>query len=425
MASVALSTKAVGSTVKLKVNGTAREFLVVHQGKPSSLYDESCNGTWLLMKDCYESRQWHSSNSNSYKASTIHSYLNGTFLNLFDADIREVIKQVKIPYVNGTGNSAVASGSSGLSCKIFLLSGREVGFSTSDNQYFPNDGAKLSYFESGTGSSALNKRIAKLNGSATLWWLRSPGTGSTRVAWRVYSNGSYYNGHCTNSYGIRPALVLPSDLLVSDDGSVQTNTPPTITSTSGNSGVNLGSKAAAFSFKYTPSDADGNKLTVKEKLDGVVKKTRSNVTSGTQLTFECTSTAAEFQKILNGTHTITIEASDGQETATFTATFTKAVTEATITLDEPLAVEGDITVAILAVTGDIPVDAEYTVEVTNNAKDSSPVWQDATTEVKNGTNIVFENHANTNGAAFNFRITVKRGSSNTGGHISGVSGAFQ
>ena len=425
MASVALSTKAVGSTVKLKVNGTAREFLVVHQGKPCSLYDESCNGTWLLMKDCYESRQWHSSNSNSYKASTIHSYLNGTFLNLFDADIREVIKQVKIPYVNGTANSAVASGSNGLSCKIFLLSGREVGFSTSDNQYFPNDGAKLSYFESGTGSSALNKRIAKLNGSATDWWLRSPVTYDTGYAWYVNSNGIYININCTVSYGIRPALVLPSDLLVSADGSVQTNTPPTITSTSGNSGVNLGSKDAAFSFKYTPSDADGNKLTVKEKLDGVVKKTRSNVTSGTQLTFECASTAAEFQKILNGTHTITIEASDGQETATFTATFTKAVTEATITLDEPLAVEGDITVAILAVTGEIPVDAEYTVEVTNNAKDSSPVWQDATTEVKNGTNIVFENHANTNGAAFNFRITVKRGSSNTGGHISGVSGAFQ
>lgn len=425
MASVALSTKAVGSTVKLKVNGTAREFLVVHQGKPSSLYDESCNGTWLLMKDCYESRQWHSSNSNSYKASTIHSYLNGTFLNLFDADIREVIKQVKIPYVNGTANAAVASGANGLSCKIFLLSGYEVGFRQSDNQYFPIDGAKLSYFEAGTGSSALNKRIAKLNGSATYWWLRSPYTSDAGYAWFVSSSGSYNNYYCAYSCGIRPALVLPSDLLVSADGSVQTNTPPTITSTSGNSGVNLGSKAAAFSFRYTPSDADGNKLTVKEKLDGVVKKTRSNVTSGTQLTFECASTAAEFQKILNGTHTITIEASDGQETATFTATFTKSVTEATITLDEPLAVEGDITVAILAVTGDIPVDAEYTVEVTNNAKDSSPVWQDATTEVKNGTNIVFENHANTNGAAFNFRITVKRGSSNTGGHISGVSGAFQ
>ena len=61
-----------------------------------------------------------------------------------------------------------------------------------------------------------------------------------------------------------------------------------------------------------------------EKLDGVTKKTRSNVTSGTQLTFECASTAAEFQKILNGSHTITIEVSDGKEKATFTATFTKA-----------------------------------------------------------------------------------------------------
>ncbi|MGN9096407.1 DUF6273 domain-containing protein [Flintibacter porci] len=425
MATVALSTKAVGSTVKLKVNGTAREFLVVHQGRPSTLYDSSCDGTWLLMKDIYENRQWHSSNSNSYKASTIHTYLNGTFLNLFEADIREAIKQVKIPYVNGTANSAVASGANGLSCKIFLLSGYEVGWTQSDNQYFPVDGAKLSYFTSGTSSAANNKRIANYNGSATGWWLRSPYTNYSVGAWLVDSNGNYYYSYCSNSYGIRPALVLPSNLLVSDDGSVQTNTPPTITSTSGSSGVNLGTKSAAFSFKYTPSDADGDKLTVTEKLDGVTKKTRSNVTSGTQLTFECASTAAEFQKILNGSHTITIEVSDGQEKATFTATFTKAVTQATITLDEPLAVEGDITVAILAVTGEIPVDADYTVEVTNNAKDTSPVWQDATTEVKNGTNIVFENHTNTNGAAFNFRITVKRGSSNTGGYISGVSGAFQ
>ena len=53
MANVLLSTKAVGSTVKLKVDGSLKEFIVVHQGKPSSMYDESCNGTWLLMKDCY------------------------------------------------------------------------------------------------------------------------------------------------------------------------------------------------------------------------------------------------------------------------------------------------------------------------------------------------------------------------------------
>lgn len=208
----------VGTEITLNENGEPINYLIVNQGIPenSSLYDASCDGTWLLRKDIYENRQWNSSNSNSYKASTIHTYLNGTFLNLFDADIREVIKQVKIPYVNGTGNSAVASGSSGLSCKIFLLSGREVGFSTSDNRHFPNDGAKLSYFESGTGSSANNKRIAKLNGSATDWWLRSPFTYYTDYAWCVVSNGGRLGNLCTYLYGIRPALVLPFNFKLSD-----------------------------------------------------------------------------------------------------------------------------------------------------------------------------------------------------------------
>ena len=425
MANVLLSTKAVGSTVKLKVNGTAKEFIVVHQGKPSSLYDNSCDGTWLLMKDIYENRQWHNSNVNNLENSTIHSYLNGTFLNLFESNIRDAIKQVKLPYrKNGGSGGSDQSGANGLLCKIFLLSGYEIGFTTSDNSYFPVDGAKLSYFEAGTGSSALNKRIAYLNGSAASWWLRSPYALNTSSVWYVHSNGVCYYDDASYSYGIRPALVLPSTLLVSDDGTVSTNTPPTITSTSGASGVNLGSKTAAFSFKYTPNDADGDKLTVTEKLDGVVKKTRTNVTSGTQLTFECASTAAEFQKILNGTHTITIEVSDGKASAAFTATFTKAVHKATITLKTPLAVSGDITAAVMSVVGQIPAGAVYKVEATNNAKDTSPVWQDVTAEAKSGANIVFKNKTAVNGAAFNFRITVERGTS-AGGYISGVSGAFQ
>ena len=425
MANVLLSTKAVGSTVKLKVNGTAKEFIVVHQGKPSSLYDDSCNGTWLLMKDIYENRVWQSGNINKYESSDIHTYLNNTFLNLFESNIRDAIKQVKIPYrKNGGSGGTDQSGANGLSAKIFLLSGYEVGWTTSDYSYFPVDGAKLSYFESGTGTSANNKRIANLNGSAAVWWLRSPYTLSTSYVWDVLASGSCNGDFASSSYGIRPALILPSTLLVSDDGTVSTNTPPTITSTSGASGVNLGSKTAAFSFKYTPNDADGDKLTVTEKLDGAVKKTRTNVTSGTQLTFECASTAAEFQKILNGTHTITIEVSDGKASATFTATFTKAVHKATITLKTPLAVSGDITAAVMSVVGQIPAGAVYKVEATNNAKDTSPVWQDVTAEVKSGANIVFKNKTAVNGAAFNFRITVERGTS-AGGYISGVSGAFQ
>ena len=96
MANAKLGTKAVGSIVKLKVNGTAKEFIVVHQGKPSSIYDESCNGTWLLMKDILEATRWHSSDDNNLENSTIHSLLNSTFLNAFEKQHQDAIKQVKI-----------------------------------------------------------------------------------------------------------------------------------------------------------------------------------------------------------------------------------------------------------------------------------------------------------------------------------------
>ena len=49
MANKAIGTLAVGSSVYLNVGGVRKEFLVVHQGLLSSMYDASCNGTWLLM----------------------------------------------------------------------------------------------------------------------------------------------------------------------------------------------------------------------------------------------------------------------------------------------------------------------------------------------------------------------------------------
>lgn len=222
MANAKLGTKAVGSIVKLKVNGTAKEFIVVHQGKPSSLYDESCNGVWLLMKDIYENRQWHSNNTNYLEYSTIHSYLNNTFLNLFESNIRGAIKQVKIPYrKNGGSGGTDQSGANGLPAKIFLLSGYEVGWTTSDNQNFPQDGAKLSYFEAGTVTSANNKRVANLDGSAFFWWLRSPCYSGN--VWHVSPNGLYDSSNASYSNGIRPALVLPPDMEVDSSGNV---TPP-------------------------------------------------------------------------------------------------------------------------------------------------------------------------------------------------------
>ena len=609
MANVRLGAKAVGSTVKIKVNGTVEDFIIIHQGKPSSVYDDSCNGTWLLMKDIYTTRNWDDSNCD-YLNSDMTAYLNGTFISLIDADIRNAIKQVKIPYINYS-NDNVMSGSNGLSCKVFLLSGTEVGFS--GVSYMATEGAKLSYFDSAS------KRIAYHGSSAANWWLRSPSSKGYVSVWGVYTDGSDRSLWCYDRYGARPAFVLPSSLVVSDDGTVSTNTAPstpwnisvpssimggtnisiswakssdaesnlagykverstnggwswsqiyqgTATSTTdsiafgttsvmyrvkaydtdglesgwrtssrvtvvnnnapsappsiavpkdvkggstlviswtaasdsdGNlsgyilerstdggfaymqvykgdaltytdtitngwstvmyrvkaydtggmesgyttsairtvrynvapainaSSTSLGEKNAPFSFAYTVTDADGDTLTVTEKLDGKTTATRTGLASGTALTFEQASTADGFLRILNGSHTIKITANDGKESTSLNATFTKSVTSASVTLTTPLAVDGDITVAILQVSGSIPNDAAFKAEATNNALDDSPVWQDVTAEVRKGMNIVFENQTASAGAAFNFRISVERGASGEGGYIDSVSGAFQ
>lgn len=213
-----IETLNVGQSVYANVGGVRKEFIVVHQGLPSSLYDASCDGTWLLMKDIYDNRQWNSRNSNAYETSDINTYLNGPFFNLFDSNIQGIIKQVKIPYrKNGGSGDADQSGANGLSAKIFLLSGYEVGWTTSNHEFFPQDGTKLSYFESGTGTSANKKRTAYLNGSAAIWWLRSPSIGYTDRVWRIGAGGSYDYNNVFSSFGIRPALILPSDALVNDE----------------------------------------------------------------------------------------------------------------------------------------------------------------------------------------------------------------
>lgn len=199
----------VGDTVKLIESGSQADYIVVHQGKPSGIYDESCNGTWLLRQDLITNRVWDSGNVNKLESSDIQSWLNSTMLGKYNTNIQAAIKQVKIPYrKNGGSGGTDQTGANGLSCKVFLLSGREVGFTDNESAYFPNDGAKLTYFESGNGSSAQQKRIAKLNGSATYWWLRSPDTSNEVYVWSCDYNGNYDYWNTSNSYGVRPALVI-------------------------------------------------------------------------------------------------------------------------------------------------------------------------------------------------------------------------
>ena len=208
-------TLAVGSTVKLMEGGTAVEYLVVNQGIPenSSLYDASCDGTWLLRTDIHSNRQWAYSNDNVYTRSAINTWLNGTFFNTLGSAEQAAVKQVKIPYCTGGGDTTINSGANGLSVKVFLLGCYEVGWTTSDYSLFNVDGAKLEYFIPSTGSVANNKRTAKLNGREQQWMTRTPVGDGNGAEFVVTSSGRYDTGLSKTSDGVRPALVLPSTAL--------------------------------------------------------------------------------------------------------------------------------------------------------------------------------------------------------------------
>ena len=406
MATTTLGNKSVGSIVKLKENGVLVDFYVAKHD-----YENGLNGsgrTLVVRKDCYDTRQWHTSNVNAYATSAIDTWLNSTYKNLLDADIRGVIGTTKIKYTPGNGNTTVGT----LERAIFLLSVTELGKSAS---YANTEGTALSI--------ASSLQIAYLNGSAVVQWTRSPNTNSTNGAYCLSTSGNVGGSGCNYTHGSRPAFTLPSTLSVSDDGSVSVNTAPTI-SGSYATGTNLGTKTAGFNLTYTVADADGDTVTVKEYLDNVLQRTYT-ATLGATNTFQCV-TAANFQTVLNGAHTLKVVANDGKaDSAAYTITFTKKVTKATITLASALPADDIIQVMVMTLTSSIPADANLKVLVTNNANDSSPVWEDATADIKSGVNHVFTNKTAANGFAFNFKLSVERGASDTGGYISNIGGAFE
>lgn len=406
MATTTLGNKSVGSIVKLKENGVLVDFYVAKHD-----YENGLNGsgrTLVVRKDCYDTRQWHTSNVNAYATSAIDTWLNNTYKNLLDADIRGVIGTTKIKYTPGNGNTTVGT----LERAIFLLSVTELGKTAS---YANTEGTALSI--------ASSLQIAYLNGSAVVQWTRSPYANYASDACYLSTDGGVSSSSCNNTYGSRPAFTLPSTLSVSDDGSVSVNTAPTI-SGSYATGTNLGTKTAGFNLAYTVADADGDTVTVKEYLDNVLQRTYT-ATLGATNTFQCV-TAANFQTVLNGAHTLKVVANDGKaDSAAYTITFTKKVTKATITLASALPADDIIQVMVMTLTSSIPADANLKVLVTNNANDSSPVWEDATADIKSGVNHVFTNKTAANGFAFNFKLSVERGASDTGGYISNIGGAFE
>ena len=215
VAEVEVGALAIGSIVNINEGDSLVEFIVVHQGLPGDTYDSSCNGTWLLRNKCLATQYKFGSNNN-YSASTINTWLNGDYFNTLGNIEQGAIRSIKIPYWNGTGSSgSAATGANGLSTKIFLLSGSEVGYTVDDKDRMAIFGEKLSYFYLGTDTTANKQRKTFSDDRiGANWWLRSPRTGNTGDAWYIDSNGNAIYSSASVPCHIRPAFVIPSGTLI-------------------------------------------------------------------------------------------------------------------------------------------------------------------------------------------------------------------
>ena len=520
MAYTALGEKEVGSIVKLNRGGKPWEFIVVHQGLPGEVYDESCDGTWLFMRGSCKYAAWGRSGNTNYADSWAHTDLNEAEFSLLDANIQAHIKQIKLPYCpDGSNLELVNSGADGLETKLLFLSVTEGGGVRPDA---PITGPMRDYFKNCAEDGEDDKRGFSIVDLAD-YWLRDPKDEKNIYNVNRYGAfGSYYPEGNTVA-GIRQryrfALILPPAIMVFDDGMICTGTAPEApanimvpenaqggagleiawgeaTDPDGNlsgyelerqvdggewtqvykgkatsytdtitrgwltvayrvraydslglysdyttsptrevnnnrapiitcgtaSGSDLGTKTEDFTIPYSAADADGDPVTITEAIDGTALRT---FTPEADAPCAFAVTGETFMKLLNGTHTLTITASDGQAQAVHTLGFTKSVTAASVTLAQPMEADGPITLCVLSVTGSIPEGAAYSVKVTNNGRDSAPVWEDCTDEVKLGANHVFTNETAANGFAFNFKVEVERGENGQGGCINSVQGGFE
>lgn len=359
-------------------------------------------------------------------------------LDKFTAAVQKWISTTSYKYQYTTWSGSYSKVQTG-SANFFSLSAIELNMATDYYTKGLADGSAL--------SAAARTRVGYIiTASDTSFWTRSTDTRSSGYhkedGDNVYDYDYYYavvgaSGSSISfskfdryktSLATLPCFTLPETLYIDKDGFPTVNQPPEVTSDVGASGAKLGEKNAPFTVGYTVTDGDGDPMTITEKVNGVELAVRESVATGTELTVQCLSEKALFQQILNGENTLTLEVDDGKTTTEWTATFTKNVARAVLSLTQPLTADDTITVAALTLEGSFPADMSLTVELTNNGLDDSPAWENCT-DIQRGESRAFVHHAFANktaakGAAFNYKVTITRGASGVGGTITMIGGVI-
>ena len=241
------------------------------------------------------------------------------------------------------------------------------------------------------------------NGASTSYnHLVTLGANSIQYRIRAYDSKGGYSGYTTS------AVV-----------SVINNNLPVISGAD----ENLGVKNDTFTQTYSVTDEDNDSVTVVEAING--EEIRSHIVNLDQ-TYVFSVTGTTWLKLSNGSHTMTITATDSRGgTSVRTYTFVKSVSSLSITTT-PMIASSMPTRISLNVTKNIPVEAIFKVEVCNNGYDAEPTWEDATSAVETSQVHVFTNTSKTADAwAVILKITVDRNGGEGACYISAIGGNFE
>ena len=201
---------------------------------------------------------------------------------------------------------------------------------------------------------------------------------------------------------------------------VVNNNAPVISGVDYNRGV----ESSGFTGTYTITDANSDTVTVTEAIDGV--QIRALVaTLGEEITYGVTGNT--WLALPNGSHTLTIRATDGIDTTVRTYTFTKLVEKLVIQNSTPWFSTTMPTRIMLVITRNIPSGATFKVEVCNNGCDVDPIWEDCTDAVKSGLVHVFTNTEaqDTGRWGVLVRVTVERNGATGACYVSAIGGNFE
>lgn len=193
-----LSDFAEGEIVKINENGTPAEFYVAKHD-----YESDLNGTGrtlLVRKNCYNSRQWHSSDINAYATSSIDAWFNSSYKALHDSTVQALMGSTKFYYTIGNGTTTKTT----LERAVFALSATELGLTPSTG-YYNKEGSTLGI--------AATLKIAYLNETAVYQWTRTPNIKNKVYAYCSTKTGGYGGEYCSNQNGSRPCFTLPSNAL--------------------------------------------------------------------------------------------------------------------------------------------------------------------------------------------------------------------